>query len=282
MIKLIVTDLDGTLLNNQKMLSQMTIDTLVEAQKQGIRVVLATGRNYQSLEPIYLKLQMDQFKSGVIIGVNGEESYYFDENRYEKIASLTGENATSILKTLSLMLFNVQIMNDQQIKNFSYKWLRTAKKMIFNLKHRDMKMSFEGYTKHWIEINRCEVITHEVNKVGIAQLNVYMTLMLPIIRRLYKNQYEVLKVSRGWAEIMPKGISKGSGVERVMAHYHILPEEVLVFGDGENDLSMFEVTNHSYAPSNALRSVKKKANYQCLSNEEDGVAKVVAKYLNNG
>lgn len=279
MIKLIVTDLDGTLLNEKKELTQITIDTLIEAQKQGIKIVLATGRNYQSLKPIYTKLKMDQFNTGAIVGVNGEETFYFENNEYEKIADLSANQAMYLLKKLSLMMFNVQLMNDLRIKDYCPKLLYFFKKIVFKIKHYNLDIGFEGIMKNHTYINRSTFIDHSINKVGIAQLDVYLSLMLPLVRYQLKDDYDVLKVSKGWAEIMPKGVNKGSGVLRVMEHYNILPKEVLVFGDGENDLSMFDVTSNSFAPENALKTVKKKANYHCPANYEDGVAKVVASYL---
>lgn len=278
-IKMIVTDLDGTLLSNKKLLSQKTKETLIKAQQQGIRIVLATGRNYRSMEFIYKTLKMDEFKTGAIIGVNGQETYFFDNGAYEKGKMLTGQQSMELVRFGSRLLFEVMVMNDHQVKDCISKVLFFCKKVAYKIIHRKVTENFEGQMDGHIFINSKDVIDHEVNKVGYLQLPPYTKLLLPYIRKKLNQDYEVLVVSKGWLEIMPKGVNKGIGLKKVMEHYSIKEEEVMVFGDGENDISMLEMVTNSYAPANALASVKAVAHYSCFSNEDDGVACVVESLL---
>lgn len=278
-IKLIVTDLDGTLLSNKKVLTDKTKQTLIKAQQQGIRVVLATGRNYRSLEKIYKELKIDEFKTGAIIGVNGQETYFFDDGSYEKGTMLTGEESMKLVRFGSRLLFEVMVMNDHQVKDCISKALFFCKKIAFKIIHQKVTENFEGQMDGHIFITTKDVIDHDVNKVGYSQIPLYTRLLLPYIRKKLSNDYDVLVVSKGWLEIMPKGVNKGAGLEKVMEHFKIEKEEVMVFGDGENDISMLEMIPNSYAPANALASVKAVANYSCFSNEDEGVACVVESLL---
>ncbi len=278
-IKMIVTDLDGTLLLNNKVLTEKTKEILIEAQKQGIRIVLATGRNYQNLKNIYQALKMDEFKTGAIVGVNGQETYFFNDASYEKGRMLTGEESMYLLRFGHRLLFEVMVMNDHQVKDCISKPMLWCKKIVFSIKHRDMKNNFEGWMQNHIFIRHKDKIDHDVNKVGYSQIPFYAKLWIPYIKRKLKKNFDVLVVSKGWLEIMPKGVNKGAGVLKVMEHYGINEDEVIVFGDGENDISMLEIIPQSYAMNNALDTVKKAAHYSCLSNEEDGVAKIVETLL---
>lgn len=278
-IKMIVTDLDGTLLTRKKRISSRTKEVLIKAQEQGMIVVLATGRNYHNLEKIYKELKMDVFKTGAIIGVNGQELYYFKTGHYEKKRMLTALEAMKLLRFGHRYMFEVLVMNDHQILDCISPMIKWCKAIVFKLIHKKVNETFEGRMENHQFIDVHHKINHEVNKVGFSQLPAYTSMMLPYLKKVLSKHYEVLMVSKGWIEIMPKGINKGSGLKQVMEHFDIKEEEVLIFGDGENDMSMLEGMPHSYAMENALESVKKVAKYVCGTNELDGLAKVVEKYI---
>lgn len=85
-----------------------------------------------------------------------------------------------------------------------------------------------------------------------------------------------LKPSRNYyCDVASVKVSKGNAVKAVCEYFEIKPEEIVTIGDGENDLSMFELTPNSVAMGNSLPEIKEKANYVTDSNDEDGVAKVL-------
>ena len=85
-----------------------------------------------------------------------------------------------------------------------------------------------------------------------------------------------LKPSRNYyCDVASVKVSKGNAVKAVCEYFEIKPEEIVTIGDGENDLSMFELTPNSVAMGNSLPEIKEKANYVTASNDEDGVAKVL-------
>ena len=99
--------------------------------------------------------------------------------------------------------------------------------------------------------------------------------MLKSLDKKIFETYEISKVEKQWVEINPKGIHKGLGVLDYLKYYHITKEEIVVFGNGENDISMLSQTKNSVAVENAQDLVKKQANYLCQSNLDDGVAKFI-------
>lgn len=275
MIKMIVTDLDGTLLNSKKEISTYTKNVLIEAQKRGVRLVLATGRNYKSLKPLYEQLEMDRFNQGAIIGVNGQEIYFFDEDRYFKGRKLTPQECEKLLKMGHRYLFEVMVMNDDEVLDCLSPVLFALKKIVYKVIHKKVTENFEGQMRGHRFIDVKTKIQESANKVGLLQIPLYVDLLLPLLHRHLDKEFEVLAVSKGWIEIMPKGVNKGAGLKEIMDHYHIKNEEVLVFGDGENDLTMLEGMVNSYAPDNALKSVKKSVRYICENHDLDGIAKII-------
>lgn len=89
-----------------------------------------------------------------------------------------------------------------------------------------------------------------------------------------------LKPSKNYyCDITSKKVSKGNAVQKICEYLKIKPEEIVTIGDGENDISMFEITPNSVAMGNSLKTVKEKAKYETTSNDENGVAKVLNKIL---
>ena len=78
---------------------------------------------------------------------------------------------------------------------------------------------------------------------------------------------------------MAKGINKGSGVKEMISHYQIPADYVWVFGDNYNDVQMLQAVKHSVAMGNAPDDVKKQTAYVTDSNNDDGIAKILNKYL---
>ena len=87
-----------------------------------------------------------------------------------------------------------------------------------------------------------------------------------------------LKPSKSYyCDITSNLVSKGKAVKQLCDYLGIKEDEIIVIGDGENDISMFNMTSNSVAMGNALQNVKESAQYVTLTNDEDGVAKVLEK-----
>ena len=91
--------------------------------------------------------------------------------------------------------------------------------------------------------------------------------------------YDLVCVGPTWIEVMPKGVSKGSAILRIAAENKIPKENILCFGDAENDLSMMELIPHSIAMGNAMDIVKQKAWQVTDTNMNHGIAKALERYV---
>ena len=82
-------------------------------------------------------------------------------------------------------------------------------------------------------------------------------------------------------DIVPFGVSKGHAVQKIMEQLQLTPEEVLCFGDSQNDVSMFEAVTHSIAMGNAIDELKEKALAVTDTNDRNGIAKRIEQYVQN-
>lgn len=262
-MKTIITDLDGTLLDNGQ-LSQYTMRVLKEFQKEN-RLVLATGRNLASVEHIYKQLDMDKYKTGGLILVNGLSFYDFNDKEIISLDSFSLKESKLIILICHLLMFRVTIVgvNDRVMLDSLYDKIYYILRFI--IKHKPMK-SFEK----------------KESPAYIQKLEISGTIFSDFFFKILKialKKYEIVKVNKYWIEILPKGINKVNMVKHIVSKYNINIDDLYIFGDGENDIEMLKYATHSYAPENAMECTKKVVNNICYSCQEDGVAQVIAQLL---
>lgn len=95
-------------------------------------------------------------------------------------------------------------------------------------------------------------------------------------------EFEVLQIGRNWVEVLPKGTDKENGLRYFMEKYKISPEELYVFGDGENDVRMLRSTENAFAPGNAIPAAKKAARKICAPCAKQGAAKIIKQIMEKG
>ncbi|MEG0364931.1 MAG: HAD-IIB family hydrolase, partial [Erysipelotrichales bacterium] len=101
-----------------------------------------------------------------------------------------------------------------------------------------------------------------------------------LLRKEFKEEFWIGKTAAMWLEVCPKGNTKGNALESLAKELNILPEEIMAFGDGENDIEMLSFAKHSYAMANALPSVKAVSSHITLSNDDDGVYEILKNFIN--
>lgn len=91
-------------------------------------------------------------------------------------------------------------------------------------------------------------------------------------------QYVYPTVSgNGAIDLIVPGIDKAAGLKQLLKRWQLTPDQLMVFGDGENDITMMHLAGHAYAMANAPANVKQEANHEAPSNNEQGVLQVMAK-----
>lgn len=251
-VKLVVTDMDGTLLNSKNEVSALFFNQFNELKKHNIHFVAASGRQYQSIVH-----KLDTIKNDIsIIAENGNVMQH--------------ANKTSILLKLSHeeVLKSIQILRN--IKD-CYIVLCGRKAAYIETKDSDFVSKFrEYYTSYQIVENLSKVIDDDFLKIAVYHFESSETKVVPYLEEI-TNKLQVTVSSKNWLDISHKKANKGYALNMLQKELGIEVKETIVFGDYNNDLQMLELAHFSYAMENAHPNVKKIANFETKSNNDEGV-----------
>lgn len=264
--KLIVTDMDGTVLGGNHKLTDENIRALKEAEQNGVKVVFATGRFHDSAKDhvTFLEEIMPVVSSnGAIIKhpITNEVLY---SNSVDKDVSL------EIIDILDDLDLSYQLYTEDEILQ-KYKTEEEKNMMI-----EFIRTNFSDKTDIIFKKN----IRNEISNVNILKFNV-MDFERPHLMDEARNkvrEIEGLEVTSSWnnnLEIMNEGSSKGNAVKFLSELLNIDKNEIIAFGDNYNDLSMLTYVGTGVAMGNAGEDIKEIANYVTDLNTEDGVAKAI-------
>lgn len=264
--KLLVLDLDGTLTNNKKEITENTRNTLIEAQEKGVKIVLASGRPTYGIVPIAEKLELKKY-GGYILSYNGGEIINWQ----------TGEMMYENVLPDDILPYIYQCAKDNNFAIVTYK----DKYVItehpddeYVLKEAILNVMDTQKVNHFLEaidfpVPKC-LIVGEAERLAVLEKQMYESL---------KDKMGVYRSEPYFLELVPKGIDKAQSLSVLLQKIGYTREEMIAIGDGFNDKSMIEYAGLGVAMANAQEVVKQAADYITLSNEEDGVADVVKKFM---
>lgn len=257
MIKLIVSDMDGTLLNDEKKMPEGFYELLPRLKEKGIRFVVASGRQYPSLKRDFAEHIGDVTviaENGAFVVQDGKELYF------------KGMNHGQIQHCLDAVATLDKVEPILCAKYCGY----TASQELYDLLispkfHYDMQLVDSLYD-----------ITEDVTKVSMVEYggkgahDCYVKL-LPLLTE------EMTLVESG-GECLDtglQGVTKGRAIAELQEMWKITPEETVVFGDQFNDVEMFAQAAYSYAMEKAPEGVKKKARFIAGDNNDGAVVRVI-------
>ena len=260
MIKLIVSDLDGSLLNDAKEISADFWVLEQALREKNIQFVAASGRPYQSMIADFERIKNDIYfisDNGSYIVYKGKELYSDALSRkalQEFLqVSRTVENAFPIFCGKDIAYMEP---NDPEV-----------------LKH-----ALQYYREYEI-VNDLMQVNDDILKVSICDLNGSEGNSYPKFKYL-ENDFKVAVSGPIWLDITNLHTNKGTALEKLQALLKITPEETMVFGDYLNDLEMIKDALYSYAMKNAHPDILNAANYvTAFDNNNDGVVKTIRDIL---
>ena len=265
MYKLIAIDMDGTLLKKDKTLSAETCRVIKKAHLQGIKIVLATGRPMKGIEQYLEELNLVSDKDYAVT-FNGSVVQNIKTREIISEKGITHEDVK--------LLYDVSLHLNLNIHAFTRDSVITPKltkytQLESDLNHVPVKiMDFKNLDKS-IEIIKILMVEEPTMLEGaITKLPSY----------LY-DKYNIVKSAPFFLEFLNKSVDKGVGVELLAKSLNIKQEEVICIGDAGNDIHMIKYAGLGVAMGNAFEEVKKVADYITLTNEEDGVADVIKKFV---
>lgn len=255
--KVIVCDLDGTLLNNQHALSSSTISEIKRVSDMGIKVILATGRHYIDVKGVAQKLDLDT----CIIGSNGTRAY-------------SGKGERLIMHNLDNSA--IKIMMDYKLPGDVHLNIYQGKEWLVLEEHQELLDFHKHSGFQYRKISGIDDLKiDEVNKFYLYSQDE------PLMREVEKELSSILEEKCdvffsyfSVIEVMPKGISKGLALEELMKNLGVKPEKVMAFGDGLNDYEMLSWVGKGLLMENADKNlVSKLPNLEIIgNNDKDGVA----------
>lgn len=273
-VKMIVSDMDGTLLNEDFEITPYSINIIRRIQEKGIIFVIASGRAHYMMKNYYKLLNMDTYNN-YVVGLNGIELYSFKENTLHKKESLTHKEAIEVCKSiLKLTMIPIVIYDDKTILVKDNNHIEKAISL-----SNFLSQKYQGAFLN-IQIKTLQEMSSDViNKVCFLIEQESKKEVMKVLQADIGSNANVLSVGDEWTEVVPKTINKAIRIQEIMKQENIKSDEIIVFGDSQNDIEMLKLTNNSYAMKNASEEVKECAKHIANSNISDGVAKEIERLL---
>lgn len=269
-MELVVFDLDGTLLNNQSQLSELTQHTLVRLQQCGIAYTIATGRTLSSAQELIAGSAFDLPH----IYSNGVLTWYPDAQQIVVNNGLESRDARHV----------VAAIGGEQISPFVTAIEDNGQHSIFHTGTRNKAETqlLERF-KQREDVNVFDIEnmpdTAQITNISMIGAESYVQQAHQHINTLnHLIAYSGPAVEgegNQWIDIHHKQANKGDAVTRLRQQLKV--SRVICFGDGDNDLSMFAIADESYAMDNAINSLKTVATDTIGNNNDDGVARFLIK-----
>lgn len=266
--RIIALDLDGTLTNSQKIITPETQRLLIEFQKAGGKVVLASGRPTYGILPHAETLRLKEF-GGYILAYNGGSV----------IDCKTGEVMFEQHFPRELIPEICGIIRPYPVGINTYKGENILVGNNMN-KYTELEAKINGMGISFTE-NFPESVNFDIVKCllqGEPELILELEAMLS---EKYKGVLGVFKSEAFFLELVPEGIDKARSIDRLLKMIGIPTEQCIACGDGFNDISMIKYAGLGVAMENAKPPVKEAADYITLSNDEDGIAHLLKRIRSN-
>lgn len=264
--KMIVLDLDGTLTNHDKVITSRTKKALMEAQKRGIIVVLASGRPTYGVVPLADELELERY-GGYILSFNG--GIIINCRTWEVVfeKKLPAEANARIIRLAE--------QEDVAILTYEDSWIISNRPESPYVK----KESSINHLKVWGIDDMAAHTTFTVPKFLMVGDGDMLAGVEVRVREALGEKFSVYRSEPFFLEVLPEGIDKAQSLSQLLDTLGLTPQQMIACGDGYNDMSMIRFAGLGVAMENAIPELKAEANYVTLSNDEDGVAHVVEKFL---
>lgn len=261
-IKLIVVDLDGTLLKSDKSLDDNIKDVI---SGQDYKFTIASGRSMVLVKKFISELDINS----PYITNNGAEIYQNDA--CVKQYSIPDEEVRFILNL---------------VQEFNLECHANAENYIYTMGKIDLilpfRKRFEGVLPIVDNASINAVCANTINKIMCIDKDLNKIEKFAKKINLYCEHVHCERAEGNAFVIVNRQASKGKALKNLIELLHISSEEVIVFGDNYNDVSMFEAVKYSVCMENADKDVKDKATFICKSNDMNGVSDFIQKYINPG
>lgn len=262
-IQMVAIDCDETLLRSDNTVSEYTKDILHRLQDKGIRITIATGRMYQTAKPIGMSLRLGNvpmilFSGGLI------QELESGHKLFERTVPI--DTVQRIWKVAGQNNWHIQSYVDDRLLCHHQDW------------QSDLYESQTGAKAEFLG-DALYKLSREPNKLiaidTVENIDTIIEMLTPIVG----DTATLVRSQKDFLEMIAPHVSKGNALEQLAQQYDICLDDIVSFGNAENDISMLSKTGYAVAVENAVDHVKSVAHEVCGHHNDDGVAQWIEKHL---
>lgn len=293
MYKMVVIDLDGTLLNEEQLLSPGNVKAIHYAQEKGVKIVLASGRSYTGMYPYIEQLQLTKAND---YAITCSGSMILNNQTKEIVC------ATSLTKKDVLLIHQICKDLDLEMSAYSKDKILVSRENLFSrydartnyttleiVDFHNLDESTEIYKINIINEDHSilnELVSYfpriqlqDIHIDSKKNFNKDLLDSLHLFPKALTENFTVVKPLDFCLEVLCKSCNKSVGVDYLAKLFNFERSEIIAIGDSGNDEHMLKDAGLGIAMGNASPYIKEIADGITLSNQEDGVAHVIYKYL---
>lgn len=267
MYKLIALDIDGTLLNSSNQVTDSVKKAIKESKEKGVKVVLCTGRPLKGVQNYLEELNLKE---------NGDYVITFNGALVQN--SHTGES----ISHLTLNYDNLCELYDLSLEIGSRSHFYDTKTLYtFNKDISDYTVLESYLTGCHLNVTTLDKIPKDIEMSKFMMID-HPEILDECVKKIpeyFYEKYTIVRSTPFFLEILNPNTNKGNGVELLSKELGITQDEIICVGDEGNDKAMIEYAGLGVAMGNAPDAIKDVANYVTRTNDEDGVAHVIDKFI---
>ena len=265
--KLLVLDVDGTLLNDERVISKRTLAALLKVQQMGVRIVLASGRPTYGLMPLAKTLELGNY-GGFVLSYNGCQIIKAQNGEILFERRINPEMLPYLEKKARKNGFAIFTYHDNTLITDSPDNEYIKNEALLN----NLKIIKEDEFSTAIDFAPCKCMLVSDKEKALIGLEQHWEKRLAGTLDAFRSEPYFL-------EVVPCGVNKANTLGALLEHLGVTREEVIAVGDGVCDVTMLQLAGMGVAMGHSQDSVKVCADYVTASNEEDGVALAVEKLI---
>ena len=263
-IKIIFIDIDGTLVNSKKEITKKTKDSIKRVVEKGIKVVLISGRDIIHT----IEKSKEANASSVVISTNGAKIYDYENKKVIFEDIFPKQKIVDVWNYCMFHKIGLILKSNEFVYYNKYSLVKKGTK--YKLLNDISECEDFNVSQILIMSNECEEIEN-MHKYALNKEMFVTSFSSSYFENTISNYYSI--------DVNNSNVSKGTAISYLLNYLNIKKEESLCFGDYYNDLDMFEASGIKVAMRNAADTLKEKSDFITKSNDENGIAYFLNKYL---
>ena len=266
MKKILVLDIDGTLTNSKKQITEATKQAIWSIMDRGHLVMLASGRPTPGMRRYEKELELDK-RGGYLLSYNGARV----------VECISGEMVHQNFLPLQVVPELYEFAKERGAGLITYDG-----DIVISAFEPDEYIKLEAGI-NWLPIRHqpdfVEYVNYDINKCLMTAPGEQAAVYEKELQELFGDIISIYRSEPFFIEIMPKNINKADSLDRVLKGMGMSFEQAVCCGDGYNDISMIKYAKVGVAMGNAQPAVKEAADYIAPTNDEDGLVDVIEKFF---